>query len=413
MDETDPVVTLLTLAAQETIQSGYAEITLAHLLIALSKVADEEGAAKVPAPVCTAIRNEFASLGLEPRRFRRRLRKLLGNAGVRYAGGTVHRSPACRAMFTAAQRIAQEEKEPFDARHLVRAAFAALAVGQPLQGKTIAAVVRQRFEKVRTCKKTDGPSAAASYGQDLARRDEEELERIYGFLNGATQLLLALGFLGTVWGISQSMFGAFGNLSGATTDHLKLLLENFSGALSTALDTTVLGIVCSVIVTLILTATQWAETSTLRALTTQVSSQLSLETALYNREGELWQKLQARCSTLAEPLLRGIVEPLVQEMAAGMRTMAGQTLQLYDAKLGEIVQQHLARLQEHERQVADKLAAVLTQQMAAVLQAVEAHGEQARVALIAELRRIGQQLYRMPEIAIRYPEQNGADAEHH
>ncbi|MBI3801682.1 MAG: MotA/TolQ/ExbB proton channel family protein [Deltaproteobacteria bacterium] len=289
----------------------------------------------------------------------------------------------------------------------------ALAAGQPLQGKTIAAVVRQRFEKVRTCKKTDGPSAAASYGQDLARRDEEELERIYGFLNGATQLLLALGFLGTVWGISQSMFGAFGNLSGATTDHLKLLLENFSGALSTALDTTVLGIVCSVIVTLILTATQWAETSTLRALTAQVSSQLSLETALYNREGELWQKLQARCATLAEPLLRGIVEPLVQEMAAGMQTMVGQTLQLYDAKLGEIVQQHLARLQEHERQVADKLAVVLAEQMAAALQVVEAHGEQARVALIAELRRIGQQLYRMPEIAIRYPEQNGADADHH
>ncbi|MBI3795864.1 MAG: AAA family ATPase [Deltaproteobacteria bacterium] len=127
MDNTDPVVAILTLAAQETIQSGYAEITPAHLLIALSKVADEEGGEKVPVPVCTAIRNEFASLGLESRRFRRRLRKLLGNAGGRYAGGTVHRSPACRVVFAAAQRIAQEEQEPFDARHLVRAAFAVLA----------------------------------------------------------------------------------------------------------------------------------------------------------------------------------------------------------------------------------------------------------------------------------------------
>jgi hypothetical protein len=57
VDDSDPVVAILTLAAQETIQSGYAEITPAHLLIALSKVADEEGAGKVPVPISTAVRN--------------------------------------------------------------------------------------------------------------------------------------------------------------------------------------------------------------------------------------------------------------------------------------------------------------------------------------------------------------------
>ena len=226
------------------------------------------------------------------------------------------------------------------------------------------------------------------------------------------ELNIAAGFLGTVWGVSQSVFSSFGGQSGVTTEHLKSLFDNFSGGLKTALDTTVLGLVCSVIITLIMTGTYWMETNALQALTAQVCSQLSLETALHNREGELWQKLQARWSTLVEPLVQGLGEPLVRETGAALQAMVAQTLQLYEAKLNDVTRQHFDRLQEHERRVADALAAVLAQHMEAAVQTLEKHGQQTREALIAELRQIGQQLHRMPEIAIRYPEQNGTGANH-
>lgn len=121
MTETDPLVQLLKLAAQETATAGYREITPAHLLIALSR-ASEDDTSGIPTAISGALRSEFEHLGLEPQRFRRRLRKLLGNAGVQQIGTVVHRSPACRAVFAAAQQFAHEAKEPFDARHLVRAA---------------------------------------------------------------------------------------------------------------------------------------------------------------------------------------------------------------------------------------------------------------------------------------------------
>jgi hypothetical protein len=69
----------LNLAAQETAAAGYREITPAHLLIALSRLSDPEVAAQIDN---AALRNEFEQLGIEPRRFRRRLRALLGNGGA-------------------------------------------------------------------------------------------------------------------------------------------------------------------------------------------------------------------------------------------------------------------------------------------------------------------------------------------
>ena len=109
-------------AGQEALVAGYAEITPAHLAIALSRFSESEPPHS-SASVIAAVRREFEDFGIEPRTFRRRLRGVLGNKGAYARGGAIQASIACKAVFASAERIAAQEQVPMQARHLVRALF--------------------------------------------------------------------------------------------------------------------------------------------------------------------------------------------------------------------------------------------------------------------------------------------------
>ena len=114
------------MAANEAVAAGYAEITVAHLLIALAKVSDANGG--TDSALSEPARREFEQLGIEPRRFRRRLRELSGTGGSQLRGGVLHRSAACKAVMSIADRLAAQAGVPVDAGLLVRAAFIAWAL---------------------------------------------------------------------------------------------------------------------------------------------------------------------------------------------------------------------------------------------------------------------------------------------
>jgi hypothetical protein len=111
---------ILRLAAEETVASDYSAITPAHLLIALSRLSGEDAE---PTTASMAVRDEFEQLGIEPRRFRRRLRALLGKGKTRYEGQVLHRSPVCKALFAQAALLAAKEPTVAVAAHLLRATF--------------------------------------------------------------------------------------------------------------------------------------------------------------------------------------------------------------------------------------------------------------------------------------------------
>jgi hypothetical protein len=275
-----------------------------------------------------------------------------------------------------------------------------LSENRPLRGTRAATGVAQRFKRVQACMEANGPRAAVSYSVELASLDEEELNRIYGLLSHATQLMLALGFLGTVWGISRSMSGSFGNLSvGMSTELLKSILGDFSQGLSTALDTTVLGLICSLVTTVLMTTVKWCETSALLTLKELVHSCLSLETAIHHRDADPLQALQAEISTMAASLIR-TTEATMQELVV-------RSVQVFEAKLTDAVQQQLGRVEAHERQICKALTEALSQQMAINLKALQKQGDQTSTALITELRCIAEQLQRAPEVSIHYPTLNG------
>ncbi len=109
---------LLSLAAEEAVSAGYAEITVAHLLIALARLGDPEAATPIDN---AALRHEFEQLGIEPRLFRRRLRALLGNGGAGPPEGAIHRSTECKAVFALAEQIAARQGVALNPGYLLHA----------------------------------------------------------------------------------------------------------------------------------------------------------------------------------------------------------------------------------------------------------------------------------------------------
>lgn len=116
----------LKLAASEAASAGYAEITPAHLVIALARLGEPDLAPQVDG---AALGSEFEQLGIDPRRFRRRLRALLGTGGMAPPAGGMHRTPESRAVFARAQALAAQQAAPLGLAHLLQAALMSLAGG--------------------------------------------------------------------------------------------------------------------------------------------------------------------------------------------------------------------------------------------------------------------------------------------
>lgn len=124
MPAIDSLDAALRLSASEAASAAYPEITTAHLLIALARLSEPDVAGHVDG---TKLQREFDQLGIEPRRFRRRLRALLGRGAGPPPSGVLHRSPECKAVFEHAKLLAAEEGSSLGLQHLLLAALASLA----------------------------------------------------------------------------------------------------------------------------------------------------------------------------------------------------------------------------------------------------------------------------------------------
>jgi cell division protease FtsH len=122
----DIVARILSVAAGEALTSGSSQITPTHILVALSKLSDDQlqGGREDDG---SALRREFESLGIEPRRFRRRLRALMPHGRGMSPESIVHRSATAKAVFGLADALAESTGEPSGPVHLLRAIFALLA----------------------------------------------------------------------------------------------------------------------------------------------------------------------------------------------------------------------------------------------------------------------------------------------
>lgn len=93
-----------------------------------------------------------------------------------------------------------------------------------------------------------------------AENDEAGCESSYTVLRGLIWAIPVLGFIGTVWGLSQAL-GSFGAvLAGAgEIGQLRSALQNVTGGLSTAFETTLQGLVAAIVIHMWMTMVQRVE----------------------------------------------------------------------------------------------------------------------------------------------------------
>lgn len=141
------------LAANEMAAGEFKEIAPEHFCMALLKFselsaqapenADEQQAemAKIVSEEAQLLREALQKCGIESMQARRKLRGQLGKGGSPYCGGTIHRSPASRALFESAIKLASEAaSEVVTPLHLLTAvvqsptpAIAQVVLGKALQ----------------------------------------------------------------------------------------------------------------------------------------------------------------------------------------------------------------------------------------------------------------------------------------
>lgn len=126
MSELTTLEALLGLAAQEAQAAKHTKIFPVHLLIALSRLSEQGGSGMPANELC----EEFALLGIEPKKFRRRLRAILGPGRANEEPEGLHRSPACREIFQRAATRAAQEGVAVGPVHLLHEIFASLGPGE-------------------------------------------------------------------------------------------------------------------------------------------------------------------------------------------------------------------------------------------------------------------------------------------
>lgn len=122
----DVLTRLLKVATGEMLASSSPEVTPAHILIALSRLSEDQPSSD-GCEYGAELRGEFESLGIEPRRFRRRIRALLPGRPDGPRPESARLSQSAQTIFVLAEALAQASSEQCGATHLLRATFVFLS----------------------------------------------------------------------------------------------------------------------------------------------------------------------------------------------------------------------------------------------------------------------------------------------
>jgi biopolymer transport protein ExbB/TolQ len=99
-----------------------------------------------------------------------------------------------------------------------------------------------------------------------AENDEAQIASSYSLVNGFLWAIPVLGFIGTVLGLSQAIGAFTGTLeAGGDLDAIRQSLRMVTGGLSTAFETTLVALVCALILQLLVSVLQMRESEFLDA----------------------------------------------------------------------------------------------------------------------------------------------------
>jgi len=132
MHGTKGLALALGIASKEAANAGFVAVTPAHLLIALCRISEPDADLGAGG---AELRREFERLGMDPRRFRRRLRELLRQGGASTPPRSMRPSEQCKEVLARAEIAALKKGTRLDLVLLLHAALENLARGTSEGGR--------------------------------------------------------------------------------------------------------------------------------------------------------------------------------------------------------------------------------------------------------------------------------------
>ena len=271
------------------------------------------------------------------------------------------------------------------------------ATGGDCSWKSRPGVLSERRNAVRRCLAEQGAKGAAACAERLDSERKEGIRKFYEFVAVLSGALPALGLYGTLAGLGGSLFEAFSGAVGPET------VQKFATALGTALDTTILAMVCAFPVY----AFSWwlcRKESDLCELEGKY-----LQDAL-QREGLLVVTGEAPAGSdapgAARPAapatdamceaIRTMGQSIVAETRTALEKIVAASTEAYSRHLDRAMKEFVAVAQGCGAAVGEQVSAKLAEQVGAVVgrtvgdvvKVVEEHNGRASDNIVRELRRI-------------------------
>jgi len=136
-------------------------------------------------------------------------------------------------------------------------------------------LANRQLRILQTLRDTGSRSIAKEVHDEDASLTDDEISQSYFIPRMLIWSLPMIGFLGTVTGISSSVSGFSGLIESASDINLiKQSLQSVMGGLSTAFDTTILGIVSALLMTLLISLSERSEFNLAQSINSHINDKL-------------------------------------------------------------------------------------------------------------------------------------------
>lgn len=274
--------------------------------------------------------------------------------------------------------------------------------GYMRQRKGSVSLLARKVKEVRERLQKHGAAAASSTICRMVAEEEDRIRGEYEFINFAVCALPALGLFGTVLGLSDSLFQAFGRGSvGADS------MGQFVVALGSALDTTVLAMICA----LPSFGAAWLlarfEERLCKNRFAKLRSQFDLHDVAQGQPGGSVSEAPVPADLLRTDL-RALVSDVGQNAKSAFEQIIQSASESYRQRLDQALMTVLKQQVNHEPRMIRKLAEQFRESifngMDGLRKSIENQNGHSAELVIKQLKKLEKTLHRMTpdELTIRF-----------
>jgi len=245
--------------------------------------------------------------------------------------------------------------------------------------------------------------AALSCTEDFARKRKDNIHKAYELINFLVCSLPAFGLLGTMLGLSKALFTAFSE-GKARPESVDL----FVSSLGTALDTTVLALICALVVGAFVWLLNRSENELIERETNFICNLFSLGQVHFKSKDVKTKHSVDKHHFVSVENLKDEIQPLITEILAKTVSKFDKSLQNVAEScrdgVSQAVDEILRKQRTHEEIAVEKIAENLNESIDRIGTVIARHNNHAANTVASGLRHIvGTLDKRIPnELVIRY-----------